>query len=277
MLYLNSQSRALSVLGRGVVLRGNPSEATGAMNEPWSSLNGMSSRFVPVWFPTHVGKSRGNSDSLKQTLYRKRSRQLMPTSSFCLEIPGRRRKSKCLTFTWHSTLGPELRSPLPAGTITPTRLLCQSSHRQDPQCLEFPQSSHSSVSPLFPCRIPVVCEAADSPGISQKLAWAAPSLLSHKLGWQSFLGASSTALSHRLMISCRSLYFLVVNHSPLKSLWRKHYISSHRLWTPGLALSFAARALSAQKEFVLQPSGKPWVNTNDWNLTAKGRFQVLSS
>lgn len=34
MLYLNSQSRALSVLGRGVVLRGNPSEATGAMNEP---------------------------------------------------------------------------------------------------------------------------------------------------------------------------------------------------------------------------------------------------
>lgn len=132
---------------------------------------------------------------------------------------------------------------------------------------------------LFPCRIPMVWEMIDSTGISQKLAWVAPSLLTHKLELQSFLGASSTALSHRLTISCRSFYFLVVNHSPLKSPWRKHYISSHRLWTYGLALSFAARALPAQNEFVLQPWGNlglKWM-TEIWQQEAISSFPYPNS
>lgn len=166
-------------------------------------------------FP-YMRKVRGNSDSLKQALCRNTSRQLMPTRPFCLQIPRRGRKSKCLTFTWHSTVGLEPRSQqapscLHGSSVNPATIMIYSA-------LSSPQSPGSSDSPLFPWRISVVWEVADNLSNSWKLVWAAPSLLIHNLEWQSFLGASSTTHSYRLMISCRSLYFLVVNHSPLKSL-----------------------------------------------------------
>lgn len=188
----------------------------------------------------------------------------MAPTSFCLQVPITERKRKCLTFTWCNTVGLELAytvlvpthpSPWPWIPTVPRLLCLLFVSLQDSRSLRGDRQPRHGLKSALGCSLP-----ADS-----------------QTGMAVVLGASPTTFPRRLMINCRSFYFLVVNHSPLKSLWRKHYISSHRLWTSGLALSSAAWALPAQKEFVLQPLGKCWVNTNEWHLTARGCFQFSSS